>query len=881
MTVIGPSHSAASVAPMERLADEVIQLVFDELTDPGPLTMTSRRFYEFSKAAYVRAHYFLVHYGPAEAMFYALGRGKVLTEQVIDILLSSGAHLSRYLVQIAMHHYFYTQAHFIRTPWVRSVPLGVFVYFMQVAQARYGDIPRGKGEDDGSLFMAFLKENRFPSHLRSVTWENIMEILEKYKFMPFSNKDPIMAQFPLILAIEPRLLPAAVANGFRMDYKYRDFVFRKMFERHTGEIEASDVARNIRELCKLDPTMFVSRTVAAEVCMEAKYNDVGYGALKQLDKSGHLRFDLRTLVADLLKTFLNTRAISHSGTGDILRQLYSDYPSTNPAVRLVVIISIFIAAESSRSDTQQIHSNLEAAGLTPLSRNDMYNVLINPFVEKYAAVIDYASEEVGMSDLDGEKGMSGSQIDELIQEVARKCLEIGCKGKLLNRLLDGFPTVRDVIFDEVLERHQIRLEDVPLWEDRDSSTFTALLSRDYARLGPVNIHALGQTRHGSVEEGASTGIDHEYEGEGGSAGGESLTELGVREAQDLLAFDDEEHETPSFELGEITQESLTNMIRQDELAPSRSRSRRWLYVFSCPDSSKANYPLDALPVAKWALSEFGARSRVAASFLTHAIVNENAQVLTSYLMKMNEPNFSSFKIELQVPVTLKHFQILARLGRAPSYHMYHCIEYGAEFHLDENSYISASNPAKGLVSPKAVKTEPSSLVLPSRSPSSSSSPSSSKVPIKSPSARGRKRPRRLAATTVRSYAVPDSDDDVTMDFPPEPDQQGWKVAVGVKSSLQSWINYLTELQKQEQKRHKDHKKRLEAMTGCGPRTRLVKTPFLKSLTSNLRALRKVEAEARAKLGLPEDNEVIEPGYDDDDGEYILPASKRRKLHWSS
>ena len=83
-----------------------------------------------------------------------------------------------------------------------------------------------------------------------------------------------MAQFPLILAIEPRLLPAAVANGFRMDYKvnikdklrwiasrltwllrqYRDFVFRKMFERHTGEVEASDVAQNIRELCKLDPT---------------------------------------------------------------------------------------------------------------------------------------------------------------------------------------------------------------------------------------------------------------------------------------------------------------------------------------------------------------------------------------------------------------------------------------------------------------------------------------------------------------------------------------------------------------------------------------------------------------------------------------------------
>lgn len=43
--------------------------------------------------------------------------------------------------------------------------------------------------------------------------------------------------------------------------------------------------------------MFVSRTVAAEVCMEAKANDVGYGALKQLDKSGHLRFSLSCVAA--------------------------------------------------------------------------------------------------------------------------------------------------------------------------------------------------------------------------------------------------------------------------------------------------------------------------------------------------------------------------------------------------------------------------------------------------------------------------------------------------------------------------------------------------------------------------------------------------------
>lgn len=39
-------------------------------------------------------------------------------------------------------------------------------------------------------------------------------------------------------------------------------------------------------------SMFVSRTIAAEVCMEAKSNEVGYNALKELDKSGDLCFEL-------------------------------------------------------------------------------------------------------------------------------------------------------------------------------------------------------------------------------------------------------------------------------------------------------------------------------------------------------------------------------------------------------------------------------------------------------------------------------------------------------------------------------------------------------------------------------------------------------------
>jgi hypothetical protein len=43
-----------------------------------------------------------------------------------------------------MHHYFHTQSHFIKTHWVRSVPLRVFTYLLKVAEEKYGDIPRGK-----------------------------------------------------------------------------------------------------------------------------------------------------------------------------------------------------------------------------------------------------------------------------------------------------------------------------------------------------------------------------------------------------------------------------------------------------------------------------------------------------------------------------------------------------------------------------------------------------------------------------------------------------------------------------------------------------------------------------------------------------------------
>ena len=185
-----------------------------------------------------------------------------------------------------------------------------FVYLMSVATERYGDIPTGKGDDDGTIFSEFLRESRYPTEQKHVKWEKVRDILEKYKvnrspdhtrircqadsanrvkFIPFCNKvtlktfrpcahlrlsinqDPIMTQFPLALAIEPRLLPLAVTNGFTMDSKvfipihshplfsnvlrqYRDFIFRKMFEKPAfpSDNHAEEIVRHVRELTQLD-----------------------------------------------------------------------------------------------------------------------------------------------------------------------------------------------------------------------------------------------------------------------------------------------------------------------------------------------------------------------------------------------------------------------------------------------------------------------------------------------------------------------------------------------------------------------------------------------------------------------------------------------------
>ena len=116
---------------------------------------------------------------------------------------------------------------------------------------------------------------------------------------------------------------------------------------------------------------------------------------------------------------MNTRYITNASTVSSLTQLYTDFPSPDPTVRLVLLLGVFINDHTPLSATPiRLKSKLEPLGLLPIARQDVFNVMINPFVEKYQSILEFARTEVGLSQ---------KEIGGLVQEVAVRCLSEGCK----------------------------------------------------------------------------------------------------------------------------------------------------------------------------------------------------------------------------------------------------------------------------------------------------------------------------------------------------------------------------------------------------------------------------------------------------------------------
>lgn len=292
---------------------------------------------------------------------------------------------------------------------------------------------------------------------------------------------------------------------------------------------------------------------------------------------------------------------------------------------------------------------------------------------------------------------------------------------------------------------------------------------------------------------------------------------------------------------------------------------------------------DPTPVGNWIKDQFGIRSAITAVFMIHAVLNESSQILNHYLDR--SPEHGTKDTAEHVPVTLKHFKLLARLGKAPvcepkqycaisvrhlirglsqPWLLFTEIENGAEFFFSEEDYLTAEQVVKETMTRRVkgqtmtktskgwrtagkksgktrVKAEtpptttlgaPSSSYIfvdgiggplsmspvPPPSSSSNSGPSSSVASISSTTpleppvpkkvttspSRNKKRPRRFAASTVKSYLVPDSDDETILDeHKPDSMSLAKSKEAGkrkAESNLQRWIKHLTALQKEELKR---------------------------------------------------------------------------------
>ncbi|KAL1666048.1 hypothetical protein GGF50DRAFT_125949 [Schizophyllum commune] len=806
---------------MNSLSDELVQLIFYGLEDPAAFSATSRRCLALSRDPYVRANYFIARHGPQEALFHALGRGKLLTERVLDVLFGM-AHVSRYICQVAIHHYFYTQTHFIKTEWVRGLSLPVFVHFMKLATDKYGDIPRGKGEDDGSLFSAFIFDSKIPGISRQVSWEAIREIVEIYHFIPFSTKDPLMASFPLALSIEPRLLPYAEANGFRMNPKYRDFVFRRMFEKNgdPGFEGVERICSNVQELCRLDERMFVSRTVAAEVCMECHTNDNAYQALKRLGKQGHLRFEISTLVADLIKSFARTRSVTYPSTLFVLKRLFTDFPSEDPKVLHVMHLTCFLAIDPDAPNHTGVSDRLRELGLKALTRTDLLRVFASPFMDRFKCGVDYAEHAVDMER--GKKGMSAEEKEEFLDDVARNVLLMGCNGNLLKKLSETYEHVGNTL---VVTAHTLKMnmDNLPPPDNADAC------ARFKARLCPD----LWLPDRPPLVSGKGLNI-----------------------IEDEYSAMDVDSDNDANGLGHVTQSTLSSAIRCDELSPANRTRRRSLLIYgdvmgSMPTNGRQ------LSVSEWVRITFGPKSSMAAILLTHALINSHTHDINCLMP--SDPMYMTMAKKPQqerVPITLEHFQMMARMGRAPHWYMFSEIEKGAEFYFTADDYLTPETKSTGTSSNSRGSSRRQSLPTPRSS------------------VRVLKRPRRSAAKAVVSYVVPDSDEDDK-----EAGEGGETKPAAPKATetaLQKWVAHLSDMLRAEERKHKAARKSWEVHHDPSVPAP-TKNAFHKTLTTHMRSLRKLLREQSSSTA--GEVESVYSDLDDDDEEYqYRPTvrSKRRK-----
>lgn len=174
-------------------------------------------------------------------------------------------------------------------------------------------------------------------------------------------------------------------------------------------------------------------------------------------------------------------------TALILRALYKDFPSQDPTVRLVILLTIFLSdthsvpavIKTTSKESPALARYIDACSdlidemnLGPLTRKDITDVLLSKFVpDRFGGILEYARS---VMELDG------NEIHTIVTDVALGCLEIGCKGKMLAKLVEGYDDLSDIIAVHIVKKYRIQLDDLPPLEDEKAcKDFSAPMCADF------------------------------------------------------------------------------------------------------------------------------------------------------------------------------------------------------------------------------------------------------------------------------------------------------------------------------------------------------------------------------------------------------------------
>lgn len=122
---------------------------------------------------------------------------------------------------------------------------------------------------------------------------------------------------------------------------------------------------------------------------------------------------------------------------------------------------------------EKCREKIESIGLPPVERRDLLDVLSSKFVpERFSGIIEYGRLALSMS---------SRAIEELVKELAYRCLEIGCKGKMLKRLVELYPVLDEAIRLRIMQKYKLAVDDLPPWGDEEAClAYEAPLCRDLA-----------------------------------------------------------------------------------------------------------------------------------------------------------------------------------------------------------------------------------------------------------------------------------------------------------------------------------------------------------------------------------------------------------------